>query len=93
MSKTKVVVIFGGASSEHDISLVSATNVIENMPKDKYEVICIGITKKGRWLYYPETSAILLQENGKRIRTVLQPLFLPILFTKVLSLLKTVKLQ
>ena len=53
MSKPKVVVIFGGASSEHDISLVSATNVIENMPKDKYEVICIGITKKGRWLYYP----------------------------------------
>lgn len=53
MSKIKVAVIFGGASSEHDISLVSATNVIENMPKDKYEAICIGITKKGRWLYYP----------------------------------------
>ncbi len=93
MSKTKVVVIFGGASSEHDISLVSATNVIENMPKDKYEVICIGITKKAAGFTIPETSAILLQENGKRIRTVLQPLFLPILFTKVLSLLKTVKLQ
>ena len=53
MSKIKVAVIFGGASSEHDISLISATNVIENMPKDKYEAICIGITKKGRWLYYP----------------------------------------
>lgn len=53
MSKIKVAVIFGGASSEHDISLVSATNIIENMPKDKYEAICIGITKKGRWLYYP----------------------------------------
>lgn len=53
MSKIKVAVLFGGVSSEHDISLISATNVIENMPKDKYEVICIGITKKGRWLYYP----------------------------------------
>ncbi|MGN0621526.1 MAG: D-alanine--D-alanine ligase family protein [Porcipelethomonas sp.] len=53
MSKIRVAVIFGGASSEHDVSLVSATNVIENMPKDKYEVVCIGITKKGRWLYYP----------------------------------------
>ncbi len=53
MSKIKVAVIFGGASSEHDISLISATNIIENMPKDKYEVVCIGITKKGRWLYYP----------------------------------------
>lgn len=53
MSKIKVAVLFGGASSEHDISLVSATNIINNIPKDKYEVICIGITKKGRWLYYP----------------------------------------
>ena len=53
MSKIKVAVIFGGVSSEHDISLVSATNVIENMPKDKYQITCIGITKKGRWLYYP----------------------------------------
>lgn len=53
MSKIKVAVVFGGVSNEHDVSLVSATNVIENIPQDKYEVICIGITKKGRWLYYP----------------------------------------
>lgn len=53
MSKTKVAVIFGGSSSEHDISLISATNVIRNIPKDKYDITCIGITKKGRWLYYP----------------------------------------
>lgn len=53
MSKIRVAVLFGGASSEHDISLKSAAFVIENIPKDKYEVTCIGITKKGRWLYYP----------------------------------------
>ncbi len=53
MAKIKVAVLFGGASNEHDISLVSAANVIESIPKDKYEVTCIGITKKGRWLYYP----------------------------------------
>ncbi len=59
MAKTKVAVLFGGASSEHDISLKSAAFVIENIPRDKYDVITIGITKKGRWLYYPgETSAI-----------------------------------
>lgn len=53
MSKIKVAVIFGGVSSEHDVSLISATNVIQNLPKDKYEIICVGITKKGRWYYYP----------------------------------------
>lgn len=53
MSKIRVAVIFGGASNEHDISLISATSVIQNIPLDRYEVICIGITRKGRWLYYP----------------------------------------
>lgn len=53
MAKIRVAVLFGGVSSEHDVSLMSATNVINSIPKDKYEVICIGITKKGRWLYYP----------------------------------------
>ena len=53
MAKIKVAVLFGGASNEHDISLISATNVIKSIPQDKYEVTYIGITKKGRWLYYP----------------------------------------
>ena len=53
MAKMKVAVLFGGASSEHDISLKSASHIIQNIPRNKYDVICIGITKKGRWLYYP----------------------------------------
>jgi D-alanine-D-alanine ligase len=53
MSKIKVAVLFGGVSNEHDISLISATNIINSIPSDKYEVIPVGITKKGRWLFYP----------------------------------------
>ncbi len=53
MAKIKAAVIFGGVSREHELSLASAAEVIRNIPEDKYEVICIGITKKGRWLYYP----------------------------------------
>lgn len=53
MARTKVAVLFGGASSEHEVSLVSAYSVLTNIPKDKYDVMCIGITKKGHWLYYP----------------------------------------
>ncbi len=53
MSKIRVAVLFGGASSEHEISLKSATHIINCIPSDKYEVVCVGITKKGRWLYYP----------------------------------------
>ncbi len=55
----KVLVLFGGVSSEHDISLISAKSVIENMPKDKYEPILMGITKDGDWyLYEGETDAL-----------------------------------
>jgi len=52
MNKKKIAVIFGGCSSEHEVSRMSATSVINNLPKDKYEVICIGITKDGRWYLF-----------------------------------------
>ena len=53
MAKQRIAVIFGGASSEHEVSCVSASSVISNIPQDDYEVVCIGITKKGKWLFYP----------------------------------------
>ncbi len=53
MARIKAAVIFGGVSSEHELSLASAVDVIESIPAEKYEVICIGITKKGRWLFFP----------------------------------------
>ncbi|MBQ8568032.1 MAG: D-alanine--D-alanine ligase [Oscillospiraceae bacterium] len=63
MAKTKVAVIFGGVSNEHDVSLISATNVIRNLPKDKYDVIPIGITRKGRWLYYPGDTELIASDK------------------------------
>lgn len=53
MAKIKAAVIFGGTSQEHDLSLASAAEVIRNIPRQKYEVIALGITRKGRWLYFP----------------------------------------
>jgi D-alanine-D-alanine ligase len=51
-NKKTVVVLFGGQSSEHDVSRVSATTVIENIDSDKYYVIPVGITKSGKWMLY-----------------------------------------
>ncbi len=53
MAKIKAAVIFGGTAREHALSLTSAAEVIQNIPRDKYEVVCIGITRKGRWLFFP----------------------------------------
>ena len=46
------LIIFGGVSSEHDVSCVSATSVIRNIPKDKYNVIMMGISKQGEMFLY-----------------------------------------
>lgn len=63
MARLRIAVIFGGVSTEHDISLMSATHVIKNIPADKFEVIPIGITKKGRWLYYPGDISLLSNDS------------------------------
>lgn len=52
MNKISVAVLFGGCSSEHDISLMSATTVIKNLDKDKYNIYLIGITKLGEFFKY-----------------------------------------
>ena len=48
--KLKIGVIFGGRSGEHEVSLQSARSVMEALDREKYEVIPIGIDKRGRWL-------------------------------------------
>ncbi|MDQ5826409.1 MAG: D-alanine--D-alanine ligase [Chloroflexota bacterium] len=48
--KIRVGVLFGGQSSEHEVSLASARSVMSALDPDKYEVVPIGITKRGAWL-------------------------------------------
>ncbi len=52
MEKINVLVLFGGQSSEHDISNISASNVIKLLDKNKYDVTMVGITKLGQWFLY-----------------------------------------
>ncbi len=51
-----LVVLFGGVSTEHEVSRVSATSILKNLDKDKYNIFPIGITKDGRWLLYRQNS-------------------------------------
>lgn len=57
MKKT-VAVLFGGQSSEHEVSCMSARTIAEAIDLEKYTVVLIGITKKGEWLYVDCTSQI-----------------------------------
>lgn len=51
-NKKTVAVIFGGQSSEHEVSRTSAVLMLEALDPDKYQVLPVGITKKGEWLVY-----------------------------------------
>jgi len=50
MSKIRVLVLFGGQSGEHDVSLVSARSVVSALDHEKYDIIPVLITKNGRWI-------------------------------------------
>lgn len=52
MNKIKLGVIFGGQSTEHDVSIVSGSSVIKNLNKEKYEIYPIYISKDGVWYHY-----------------------------------------
>ena len=52
MKKPTLCVIFGGKSSEHEVSLASAYGIISHIDLKKYDLVCLGITKKGKWYIF-----------------------------------------
>lgn len=54
--KTKLGIIFGGKSGEHEVSLLSAASVISAVNKEKYELIYLGITREGEWKIFEGTA-------------------------------------
>lgn len=62
MERKTIVVLFGGCSSEYDVSLMSAYSVLENINTEKYYVIMIGITQDGQWLKY-DGDIVYIKDN------------------------------
>ncbi|RMF60368.1 MAG: D-alanine--D-alanine ligase A, partial [Calditrichaeota bacterium] len=65
--KTRVAILFGGKSAEHEVSLQSAKNVIEAIDTRKYEVVLIGIDKQGRWRLNDVSDYLRHADDPKRI--------------------------
>ncbi len=61
-------VLFGGESAEHEVSLQSAANIVEAIDREKYEVVLIGIDKRGRWLRADDARFLLEVGDPRRIR-------------------------
>jgi D-alanine-D-alanine ligase len=66
--KIRVGILFGGKSAEHEVSLQSAKSIVDAMDKEKYEVVLIGIDKKGQWSLSSDSKFLLHEENPKLIK-------------------------
>jgi D-alanine-D-alanine ligase len=64
--KLRVAILFGGKSAEHEISLISARNIVDAMDKRKYNVVAIGIDKQGRW-HLDEGARLLQSKERSRV--------------------------
>ncbi|MDB6142772.1 MAG: D-alanyl-alanine synthetase [Pseudomonas sp.] len=67
MKKT-VAIVFGGQSSEHEVSLQSARNVVNAIDRGRYDIILIGIDKSGRWLRFDEGDYLLNAGDPAKIK-------------------------
>ncbi|MBO2463061.1 D-alanine--D-alanine ligase family protein [Actinomadura violacea] len=63
VSKIRVAVVFGGRSSEHAISCVTAGAVLAAIDRDRYEVLPIGIARDGRWVLAPQDQRLAIQDG------------------------------
>ena len=59
MPKTRLVVLFGGRSAEHEVSCISARHVLAAVDRSRYDLVPIGITRDGRWLVAGDAVAAL----------------------------------
>ena len=59
MSRIRVAVLYGGRSSEHGISVVSAGSVLSALDPERYDVVPIGITPTGTWMLTDATPETL----------------------------------
>ena len=66
--RLRIGVLFGGESPEHEVSLQSAKNVIEAIDRDRYDVVLIGIDRRGRWRLADESGFLRDALDPRRIR-------------------------
>lgn len=74
MSKQHLLILFGGQSSEHEVSCRSVMTVIRAVDTEKYEMLLVGITREGAWLYTgtPEQITDGTWREGK-VKAILSP--------------------
>ncbi|MFX4270973.1 D-alanine--D-alanine ligase family protein [Propionibacteriaceae bacterium Y1685] len=68
--RQRVALVFGGASSEHAVSCLTAASVASAIDQEKYEVVGVGITPSGRWVRFDHDAMTSLALDGKNLPAV-----------------------
>jgi D-alanine-D-alanine ligase len=66
--KIRVGIVFGGQSAEHEISILSARNVLAALDRSRFEPVLIGIDKMGRWLAQDEQKLLASARDPRQVR-------------------------
>lgn len=74
--KKRVAVIFGGNSSEYEVSLLSAAAVLAHMDAEWFDILPIGITREGEWYHYTGPLDAVLHDSWYMDRANLYPVFI-----------------
>ena len=73
MKKKRIAVIFGGNSTEYEVSLQSAFSVLEHINRERFDVVAIGITRDGRWYHYTGEAGKVAGNTWHEDRNSLHP--------------------
>src|ERR671912_405834 len=64
MARTRLAILYGGRSAEHQVSVVSARSVMEALDPERFEVVPIAITRDGAWLLPDRSPLELTASDG-----------------------------
>jgi D-alanine-D-alanine ligase len=70
VNKTRVIILFGGRSAEHEVSLLSARNVFLALDRDRFEPLLVGIDKQGHWRVEPEQTLLSASGDPRLLKLV-----------------------
>jgi D-alanine-D-alanine ligase len=70
VKKTRVIILFGGRSTEHEVSLLSARNVLLALDRDRFEPQLVGIDKQGHWRIEPERTLLDAAGDPRMLKLV-----------------------
>src|SRR5512141_273538 len=68
MSRIRVGILFGGRSAEHEVSILSARNILAALDRSRFEPVLVGIDKAGRWLLQSEAALLESARDPRLVR-------------------------